>query len=228
MKKIAGLLLAAILLSPSISLSQWTDYGAWASVSVNQKIAKKTYYNLDAAMRWDRDLTRLGSTFINADISRKLSDLFDATASIRLGASRTDEYLWESQKRVAAIIKFKMDLAGDFSFSLRAQGQTGFKGALTPDLDFSKATRTKATLYYKFSKDWRFSISGETFFRPVNDTYQWSDTRGRISARFKVSKRRYATFSYQLERPRLGNDPWTEHTIICNFAIQKKRRKTDN
>jgi hypothetical protein len=186
MKRSAILLIAATLLSPFTSLSQWTDYGVWTSMSVNQKVAKKTFVNLDAALRWDRDATRLGSTFLNADLSRNLMDFLEVTASVRVGASRTDEYLWEPQRRVAVIARLKTDLGEDLSFSFRAQYQTGHKGFPSPNIDFSRAARTKATLNYKLSKDWRLSLSGETFFRHDYLTHYWSDTRLRISARHKV------------------------------------------
>ena len=105
------------------------------------------------------------------------------------------------------------------------QYQSGTKGA--GPVDFSNATRFKASYIYKVSKEYRLSLSSEVFYRPVYSNYEWSDTRGRISVRKKISKRRHVTFGFQLERPRFGPDPWVEHAIICNFSLEKKRRKSD-
>ena len=55
-----------------VANSQWADYGGWTSLSLSQKVAKKTVASADIAMRWDRDFSRLGSTFIDASISREV------------------------------------------------------------------------------------------------------------------------------------------------------------
>ena len=44
----------------------------------------------------------------------------------------------------------------------------------------------------------------------------------------KNLKKRYVTFGYQLECPRFVPDPRFEHAIICNFSLEKKRRKSGN
>ena len=141
----------------------------------------------------------------------------------------TNEYQWEPQRRVAANAKFKYSLGDKSSISLRLQYQSGYKGVRTPGegLDFSKAARSKLTYFYKIAKGYRLSLSAESFFRPLYDTYEWSDIRGRISVRKKLSKRKYFTLGYQVETPRGGPDPWVEHAIICNFSVQMKRRKSE-
>ena len=209
--------------------SQWTDYGGWASATVSQKVAKKTIASLNAAMRWDRDFIRLGSTLIDTDISREILDDLDITASFRAGTSRTDEYQWELQQRFSANARYKVNLGENSSVSLRAQYQTGHKGPRSPSegIEFSNAARTKLTYSYKASKTYKMSLSTEAFFRPINTAYQWSDWRARISLRKKVAKRKYLTIGYQIESPRGGPDPWVEHAIICNFGLEKKRRKSE-
>ena len=78
------LILIAVIFTSGKMRSQWTDYGGWASASVSKKVAKKTYASANYAMRWDRDFTRLGTTFLDADISREVLDELNVTASLRL------------------------------------------------------------------------------------------------------------------------------------------------
>lgn len=227
--RIISILIAALSLNGK-ALSQWTDYGGWASATVSQKVAKKTYASASLAMRWDRDFTRLGSSFFDADISREVLDDLDLAFSLRAGTSRTDEYQWEFQRRFSANARYKYDLGKKSALSLRAQYQTGHKGPRTnlQGIEFSQAARTKLTYSYKASKQHRVSLSTEAFFRPLYSFFEWSDWRARISLRKKLSKRKYLSIGYQVESPRGGPDPWIEHAIICNFSLEKKRRKSKN
>ena len=223
------LILIAVIFTSGKIHSQWTDYGGWTSATVSKKVAKKTYASANYAMRWDRDFTRLGTTFLDADISREVLDELNVTVSLRVGASRTDEYQWEPQRRFSANARYKLDLGKNSSVSLRAQYQTGHKGAGTPGqgIEFSNAARSKLTYAYRASKKYKFSLSAETFFRPINSFYQLSDYRARISIRKKLAKRKYLSLGYQVETPRGGPDPWVEHAIICNFSLDMKRRKSE-
>ena len=225
--RIISILIATLFICGSAS-SQWTDYGVWSSASLSQKVAKKTVATASVAMRFERDFTRLGSTFIDADLNREVLDNLDLGVSFRAGASMDDQFLWEPQRRFSASSRYKFSLGKKSALSLRAQYQTGHKGARTPGegIEFSNAARTKLTFTYKLSKSYRLSLSTETFYRPLNDLYEFSDIRGRISMRKKVAKRKHLTIGYQVETPRGGPDPWVEHAIICSFSIDKKRRKS--
>ena len=223
--RLKAVVVTVAFFSSIVAHSQWADYRGWTSLSLSQKVAKKTLASADVAMRWDRDFSRLGSTFIDASISREVLKDITASVALRVGASSTEEYQWESQRRVAGALRYKNSLNKKSSLSIRLQGQTGLKG-IAP-LDLSTAARIKTTYFYKLSKKHRLSLSTEVFFRPLYSNYEWSDTRFRVAVRKKVRKRRFFTFGYQLETPRNGPDPWVEHTIICNFSLEKKRRKSD-
>ena len=205
------------------AVAQWADYGLWSSVSVSQKVAKKTSASLDFAARFNNNFSVLGTTFVDSEISREVLDDVNLGAAIRVGGSQTDEYHWESRLRLAFNAKYKTKVGGKSSLSFRLQYQSGTKG-VGPTV-FSNATRFKVSCRHKVSKEFRLSLSSEVFFKPFYSSYEWSDTRVRISIRKKISKRRYVTFGYQLERPRFGPDPWSEHAIVCNFSLEKKRRK---
>ena len=208
--------------------AQWVDHGAWASISISKKIIRNTVTSADFAARFDRDFTRVSSTFINAEIDREVAKGLNLNLSFRGGACMKNEYQWEPQRRIATNAKYKKGLGKKASISVRLQYQSGHKGVRTPGegLDFSRAARTKATFYYRAAKSYRLSLSGEAFFRPLYDIYEFSDVRGRISLRKKLSKRKYLTIGYQLEFPRGGPDPWVEQVIVCNFSAQMKRRKS--
>ena len=221
--KVSALIITFVFAQVS-AVAQWTDYGLWSSASVSQKVARKTYASADFAARFDRNLSRLGTIFVDSEISREVLDDVNLGLIIRAGCSQTDEYHWETRSRFAFKAKYKTKIGDNSSLSFRLQYQSGTKGA--GPVDFSNATRFKASYIYKVSKEYRLSLSSEVFYRPVYSNYEWSDTRGRISVRKKISKRRYVTIGYQLECPRFGPDPWMEHAIICNFSLEKKRRKS--
>ena len=226
----ASLLFIAAALCSFTAWGQWTDYGFWTSASVAQQIDNKNGYSIEFMSRWDRDITRLGSTFINADFSRQVIKNTEVRASLRLGLSRTDEYAWESLRRVSGALRWKDGFSDKWGASIKLKVQSGHKGVAMEGfaIDFSEAIRLKPTVYYKVSKGVRLSFSAEWFFRPLYSTYEWSDTRVRISLKKKVGKRRYLTLGYQIQHPRISTDPWTEHTLICSFDLKKKKIKKDN
>ena len=226
----SSLLSLAVVLCSFTGWGQWADYGVWTSATVTSEINKKNEVAIEFMARWDRDVTRLGTTFINADFSHELVKNMDVLASLRLGLSRTDEYSWESLRRVSGALRWKDGVSDKWSTSIKLKAQTGYKGISMEGvaIDFSEAVRFKPTLYYKVSKGVRISFSAEWFFRPVYSAYEWSDTRLRIAMRKKVAKRRYLTLGYQIQQPRTGKDPWTEHTLICSFDLRKKKIKKDN
>ena len=134
--------------------AQWVDHGAWTSVSISQKIMRKTVASADLAARFDKDFTRIGSTFINAEIYREISKGLNLNLTFRGGASTTNEHQWEPQRRIATNARYKKGLGEKTAISARIQYQSGYKGFRTPGegLDFSKAARTKATFYFKVAK----------------------------------------------------------------------------
>jgi len=226
----ATLLSLASVLCSFTTWGQWTDYRVWTSASVSSEVNKNNNVSIEFMARWDRDVTRLGTTFINTDFSHELVNNMEVIGSIRLGLSRTDEYSWESLRRVSAALRWKDGISDKWSTSIKLKAQTGYKGISMEGfaIDFSEAVRLNPTLYYKASKRVRLSFSAEWFFRPVYSTYEWSDTRLRISMKKKIAKRRYLTLGYQIQQPRTGTDPWTEHTLICSFDLRKKKIKKDN
>ncbi len=205
------------------AIAQWTDYGLWTSASISQKVAKKTSASADFAARFDRDFSRLGTTFIETEVSQEVLDDVNLGVAIRVGGSQTDEYQWETRRRITFNAKYKTKVGETSSLAFRIQYQSGTKGK--GPIDFSNAARFKASYTNRLTKEYRISFSSEVFFKPVYSCYEWSNTRARVSVRKKISKRKDVTFGYQLECPRSLSNSWVEHTFICNYSLEKKRRK---
>ena len=103
------------------AVAQWADYGLGSSVSVSQKVAKKTSASLDFAARFNNNFSVLGTTFVDSEISREVLDDVNLGAAIRVGGSQTDEYHWESRLRLAFNAKYKTKVGDKSSLSFRLQ-----------------------------------------------------------------------------------------------------------
>jgi hypothetical protein len=204
---------------------QWTDYGLWSSASISQEIFENFSYEAEAQARWDYDFSRLGSAFADIGISKSLSlfsqDIKVAT-TLRLGMSRTDNFLWEPIRRLSGSTRWKTDLSENLAFSCRLRYQSSLKAE-----GLNHAMRLRTGLHYKASKDFRAAVYTELFSRQRDLAWHYSDFRARIIFRIKTSKRRWASFGYQVEQQKNTTDPWTEHRLICSYDIEIKARKAE-
>ena len=204
---------------------QWTDYGLWSSASISQKISENFSYQAEAQARWDYDFSRLSSTFADVGISRTLpyfSEDIKVSTTLRLGMSRTDDFLWEPVRRISGSTRWKTELSENLAFYLRLQYQYVLK-----DDGFTQAMRLRTALRYKVSKDFRAAVYTELFSRQSDFDWYFSDFRARVVFSLKTSKRRWASFGYQVEQQKNRPDPWVEHRLICSYDIEIKARKVE-
>ena len=214
------------------SLGQWSDYGVWSSISCSQDLSDDFSFSANASMRAGYDFTRIESVFSNVSISKKLSPIakgLKLDASLRLGMSKTSTYLWQPIRRLCASLKWKTDISENLTFSSRVRYQTAAKGILAnPDSrELRSAARLKSGLTYYVSKKLRVGLYTEIFTRPQDLGWIYTDHRIKLVINVKTSKRRWASFGYQIEQQKNTPDPWTEHRVICGFDLEMKRRKAE-
>ncbi|MDA1383341.1 MAG: hypothetical protein O3A22_05500, partial [Bacteroidetes bacterium] len=129
---------------------QWADYGLWSGAGISQDVFENFSYEVETQARWDYDFSRLGSAFTDVGISQDLSPLapdFKVSASLRLGMSRADNFMWEPIRRLSGSAIWKTDLSETVSVSCRLRYQSSFK-----DEDFANAVRLRAALHCQVSK----------------------------------------------------------------------------
>ena len=203
--------------------AQWTDYGLWSGAGISQDVFENFSYEVETQARWDYDFSRLGSAFTDVGISQDLSPFapdFKFSASLRLGMSRADNFMWEPIRRLSGSARWKTDLSENASVSCRLRYQSSFK-----DEGFANAVRLRGALHYKVSKKLKATVSTEVFTRQKDLGWYYSDFRARVVLSAKTSKRRWVSFGYQVEQQKNTADPWTEHRLICTYDIELKRWK---
>ena len=203
--------------------AQWTDYGLWSGAGISQDVFENFSYEVETQARWDYDFSRLGSAFADLGVSQDLSPFapdFKVAASLRLGMSRADNLMWEPIRRLSGSARWKTDLSENVSVSCRLRYQSSFK-----DEGFANAVRLRCALHGKFSKKLKATVSTEIFARQKDFGWYYSDFRARFVLSTKTSKRRWASFGYQVEQQKNTADPWTEHRLICTYDIELKGRK---
>jgi hypothetical protein len=204
---------------------QWTDYGLWTSSSISQDISENLSYEGEAQARWDYDFSRLGSAFVDIGLSRSLPSLtqdIKVSTTLRLGMSRTDDFLWEPVRRISGSTRWKTDISEKLALSCRIRYQYVLK-----DDGFDQAVRLRTALHCKASKDFRAAVYTELFSRQSDFDWYFSDFRARVVFSVKTSKRRWASFGYQVEQQKNRPDPWVEHRLICSYDIEIKARKVE-
>ncbi len=203
--------------------AQWTDYGLWSGAGISQDIFENFSYEVETQARWDYDFSRLGSAFTDVGVSQDLSHAAPGVmvaASLRLGMSRADNFMWEPIRRLSGSARWKTDLSENVAVSCRLRYQSSFKEA-----GFAQAVRLRGAIHCQASKKLKATVSTEVFTRQKDFGWYYSDFRVRFVLSKKTSKRRWASFGYQVEQQKNTADPWTEHRLICTYDIELKGRK---
>ena len=213
------LLLFSFMFSISEIKGQWSDFGVWTKVALSKEISDPLAFSTNFQTRLDYDASRLASSFINLALTRRLTPSLKFTIGLRLGQSRQKNFTWEPLRRLSTSLRFKTPLSESLAFSFR------LRSTLTSEL--APRLRLRPALNFKFSKKLRGAINFEAFYRPSGDGFYFSTARYRAELDFKISKRRWISVAYQLERDKNTFDPWTYHTIICGFDIELKSSKRE-
>ena len=203
--------------------AQWTDYGLWSGAGISQEVFENFSYEVETQARWDYDFSRLGSAFADVGASQDLSPFapgLKVATSLRLGMSRADNFMWEPIRRLSGSARWKTDLTENVAVSCRLRYQSSFKEA-----GFAQAVRLRGAIHCQASKKLKATVSTEVFTRQKDFGWYYSDFRVRFVLSKKTSKRRWASFGYQVEQQKNTADPWTEHRLICTYDIELKGRK---
>lgn len=203
--------------------AQWTDYGLWSGTGISQEVFENFSYELETQARWDYDFSRLGSAFADVGVSQDLSPFapgLKVATSLRLGMSRADNFMWEPIQRLSGSARWKTDLSENVAVSCRVRYQSSIKEA-----GFAQAVRLRGAIHCQASKKLKATVSTEVFTRQKDFGWYYSDFRVRFVLSKKTSKRRWASFGYQVEQQKNTADPWTEHRLICTYDIELKGRK---
>jgi hypothetical protein len=203
--------------------AQWTDYGLWSGAGISQEVFENFSYEVETQARWDYDFSRLGSAFADVGASQDLSPFapgLKVATSLRLGMSRADNFMWEPIRRLSGSARWKTDLTENVAVSCRLRYQSSFKEA-----GFAQAVRLRGAIHCQASKKLKATVSTEVFTRQKDFGWYYSDFRVRFVISKKTSKRRWASFGYQVEQQKNTADPWTEHRLICTYDIELKGRK---
>tara|TARA_B110000196_G_C20948851_1_gene568274 strand:+ start:59 stop:757 length:699 start_codon:yes stop_codon:yes gene_type:complete len=205
--------------------AQWTDYGLWSGAGISQDVFENFSYEVETQARWDYDFSRLGSAFVDFGISKDLASFapgIKVATSLRLGVSRADNFLWEPIRRLSGSARWKTDLSENLAFSCRLRYQSSLK-----EEGSARAMRLRGALHYKVSKKLKATFYTEVFTRRRDFEFYYSDFRARFILSVKTSKRRWASFGYQVEQQKNTPDPWAEHRLICTYDIELKGRKAE-
>lgn len=223
------ILIAFATFASGVASAQWTETGAWASASVYGKLTDGIDYSLSGAVRWENDVTRIGQSFLSAELGYDLPGNFSVSADYRQGFSRRSDMTWRGLQRGSVDLKWKQKLTKKVDVGMRLKAQSGYKGSLLDmaQTTFKTALRLRPTAYFDLPKGRSISTSVEFFMRQDAAAYFWTDTRYRVSFKDKVAKRKYLTISYLFEKERGGPDPWTYHVISVDFSLKRKKKTVD-
>jgi hypothetical protein len=209
-------LIFGIFFCSSTILGQWTDYGVWSSASISQKVSDNLDFSSEVQTRFDHEASRLSTTFTNLSLSKSLTSNWKLSSTLRLGVTRANDNAFEPLSRISFSVKHKRTLLTNLAASVRFRYQL--------KTDFKQAFRLSPALYYKVSKKLRLAFYTEFFVRQSLEGLFHSDSRYRFILKYKVSKRRWVSFGYQIEQQKNTPDPRTEHVFICSYDIEMKRR----
>lgn len=200
--------------------SQVNDAGLWTSIDIDKKIAGGFTASLSEELRFNENITELGTAFTEIGIEHKIVKRLSGGISYRFIQNRRIDNSYSIRHRMnfdlAYRMKFKRVIA-----SLRERLQSQVKDVQTSAEGFSPGyyLRSKLTVKYDLNKKYTPWISCEMFYQLNNPAGNELDNiRYALGFDYKFNKKNSITLFYMINQQVNVNDPWTSYISGINYS----------
>ena len=228
-KPVRLLLLSLILLKGLPSLAQQEDAGLWTNVGVEKEFKDQLTLSLSEELRFNENITELGTAFTEIGLSKGFGKGFKAGISYRLIQKRQvdDYYQWRHRILLDLSYRYKIKKTG---ISLR-QRYTRQYNHIQYDAEAGMPVqyfRTRLKFDYKINKKLSAFLSGELFYELQNSNALAIDnSRYIVGFEYTYKKLHSFEFSYIIDKELNVSDPLTNYVfgIGYKFTIPERKEK---
>lgn len=191
-----------ILFPCSAIQSQNKDAGLWTSVNFEAKIIKKLTATLSTELRFNENITELGTIFTDIGLEYKLNKNFQISANYRFYKKRTMYDYYRIKQRIYFDIKYSKKLK-PFQIQFRTRFQFGYAdiGHDYKNGNTAYYLRNKLSLKKEIKKKYTPYVSFE-LFSPLNypRTSVFDDMRATAGMEYSFSKRNKIDVFYMIQK----------------------------
>lgn len=215
---VAGLFLAV----QSIARAQISDAGLWLSAGVEARLHKKVTLSIAEELRFNENITELGTAFTDVGLEYKLSKKFKASANFRLAQKRRLDDSYQLQHRFYLDLKYDQKVK-PFKLQLRTRFQDNYS-------DFGSASESQQEGYIlrnRLSLQWDTNRKLEPylkleFFTPLSIPFPYftSEIRYVGGVEYSISKKHKLDFYYLINNEINASNPETDYVSGIGYSYQ--------
>jgi hypothetical protein len=210
-------LFIAILLSSFYLTAQVNDAGLWLNLDVEKKITQKFSAEFSQALRYNENITEIGTSLSEIGLSYKVIKPLTVGAAYRFSQKKRVDDFYSNRHRFSFNISYKIKV-NQFKISLREQFQSSYKDiGVSADGGIAKNhLRSKITLAYDLEKKYTPYVSYEMYY----EIGEYIDnTRYKAGVEYEINKFHIVEISYMIEKEINVNKPWTNYVIGLGYKL---------
>jgi len=216
----------AVTIFSYLSNAQNDDALLWNSLAIEGKLNKDFNYEINSQFRFDDNMSRLSSAFLQSTLDYEIGKLFKLAVGYRL-SNRRDNANYSLRNRLFTDLNFDYELLDDFDIEIRLRAQHDFDrlNAINEYILPSKRSlvRIKYGIEYRINK-WKPSVSHEIFFNTNERAY--SRYRINLALAYKLSKRHRVKIGYTFQQKQAGN-VGNDHIYKIGYSYRMKGKLLD-
>ncbi len=218
-------------ISAQCVFSQVNDAGLWTSVNLEKKITADFSLNLSEELRFNENISELGTAFTEFGGDYKLIKNLTAGISYRFIQKRRVDDFYSTRHRLIFNLSYRHKIK-KLSITLRERFQTQYADIYSSeDGKIPEHTlRSKLTLKYDFDKKYFPFIYTELFYQLNNpEGNELVNVRYAAGFEYEFNKRSSLDLFYLINKEINVNNPWTDYVIgvAYNFILPEFKPKAE-
>lgn len=215
-----GLVIICLLLGFSSTHAQYTDFGGWAGMGVDQKIKKDWSWSLKWENRWSMGGTYHDRSFVNAGLNYKLNKIWSAELQWRWIERQRNQGFYEPGRRFAFRLNGKAKGGpGEWKWRLMTtkawNPMSSAEGGIVVD-DLVQRVRLGYAL--ELMDRWTLVPSYEVFSKNWGGDSPDLSSRLQVQLKHELTKKMSVSLAYVWSDEWTTTDPWMEHVMRLNVS----------
>lgn len=189
MNKRLLLFITSIGLIATNLVAQVNDAGLWTSISIEKKISKKISIVASEELRFNENMSELGTVFTEIGPQFKIYKGLNAGISYRFIQKRWLDDSYSIRHRINTDLSYRIKLK-DFTISLRERYQIQYgENYFFGESETAKTTlRSKLSVKYRINKKFDATVFGEVFNPLFSGELYFSDFRTGAGIDYQIIK----------------------------------------
>jgi len=214
------ILLSLFFCSPI--MGQVKDAGLWTSVNFEAKLVKKLTASISQEVRFNENITEVGSVFTDAGLTYKLNKHLQFSANYRFTQRRRKDDYFSFRNRIYVDIKFEKKVKPfQIQYRIRLQDQYADLGRAADGGIPEYYLRNKLSLKWNLNKLFTPYVSTE-LFSPLNypRISAFDGIRASAGVEYEFSKHHKIDFYYMVQEELNVSNPETDFVVGLGYFFK--------